>query len=94
MTTNKPWQKKFSFCESPYFGTCSSMESALQLVKEYEIATTSRFVVFKQSHDFGKASKYLFSSWINFHVDMKKLLSEVYESKLNLNTIIAMKREI
>jgi len=57
MDNNKTWGKKFTSCDNPYFGTAGSMETALQLVKEYEIATTSKFVVFKQSHDFGKSSK-------------------------------------
>ena len=57
MDEERAWQKFFTSNDGPYQGTCSSMEKALQLVKEYEIATVSKFVVFKQSHDFGKSSK-------------------------------------
>ena len=57
MDEERAWQNFFLHVMMAPTKGLSSMEKALQLVKEYEIATVSKFVVFKQSHDFGKSSK-------------------------------------
>ena len=54
----EPWVKKFDVSFDSFTGYTSTLEKALELIKEYEIATTSRFVVYKQTKDFGMSGKY------------------------------------
>ena len=39
--------------ENPFFGYVSSLERALELVRDFENATTTKFTVFMKTKDFG-----------------------------------------
>jgi hypothetical protein len=43
---------------NPFCGFVHSFERALEIVKEYELKTTTKFTVYKRSKDFGKAGKF------------------------------------
>ena len=42
---------------NPFFGFVHSLERALDIVKEYEIKTTTKFTVYKRSKNFGRVGK-------------------------------------
>jgi IMP cyclohydrolase len=43
--------------ENPFFGYVSSLERALEIVRDYEIATTTKFTVYTETKHFGAAGK-------------------------------------
>ena len=43
--------------ENPFFGYVSSLERALEIVRDYEIATTTKFTVYTKTKHFGAACK-------------------------------------
>lgn len=44
--------------ENPFFGYVNSVERALDVVRDYENATTSKFTVYSKSKNFGAAGKF------------------------------------
>ena len=47
------WETLFLWNETPYFGYCSSVDEAEDLVEEYSYRTSTSFVVTRCSKDFG-----------------------------------------
>ena len=43
---------------NPFLGYVNSFERALEIVKEYELKTTTKFTVYKRSKNFGSAGKF------------------------------------
>lgn len=46
--------------ENPFFGYVSSLEKALELVRDFENATTTKFTVFTKTKSFGATGKMRF----------------------------------
>ena len=51
-TAHTPWASLFSVAFDPYLGYVEDEKRAEELIKAYEIATTTRFTIFKQTGDF------------------------------------------
>ncbi len=45
--------------ENPFFGYVNSLERALELVSDFENATTMKFTVFTKTKNFGATGKFL-----------------------------------
>lgn len=56
----KPWVKQFEVSFEDYSGFVRTTDIASKLIKEYEVATGSAFVVTKQTKGFGNGCKLLF----------------------------------
>lgn len=57
---DKPWVNHFDFSIDDYSGFVSTSEKASTLVREYEVATTSGFVITKHPKGFGNCCKFFF----------------------------------
>ena len=44
--------------KNPFFGYVNSLERALELVKDYENATTTKFTVYTKTKNFGRAGEF------------------------------------
>ena len=44
--------------ETPFYGYVNSLERALELVKDFENATTTKFTVFTKTKNFGATGKW------------------------------------
>ena len=55
--SNTPWASLFTDKCDHYSGYVKDEESADELIKAYEIATTTRFTVFKQTGEFSSTGK-------------------------------------
>ena len=56
-SSNTPWASLFTVKFDHYSGYVKDEESAEELIKAYEIATTTRFTVFKQTGGFSRTGK-------------------------------------
>ena len=53
-TSSDPWTSHFTAQFDSFSGYVKDEVTAYELIKAYEIATTSRFTVFKQTAGYGK----------------------------------------
>ena len=51
---------------NPFFGYVSTLERALEIVRDYELKTTTKFTVYKRTKDFGTAGKFTRANHANF----------------------------
>ena len=58
-SSDTPWASLFSVAYDPYSGYVEDEERAEELNKAYEIATTTRFTIFKDTGGFSSNGKHL-----------------------------------
>ena len=57
-TAHTPWASLFSVAFDPYSGYVEDEKRAEEIIKAYEIVTTTRFTIFKQTGGFSNNSKH------------------------------------
>ena len=84
-TAHTPWASLFSVAFDPYSGYVENEKRAEELVKAYEIATTTRFTIFKQTGGFSNNGKHFLQESLFLFSTSLQLKNHVFRPSLFFN---------